>query len=469
MVAMPLAVQSYRHRSLPGSSQRLINSFIEQEPREAKFPLFLLSSPGLIRFATLPTGPWRGAHPFQQYCYVVAGAGVYRVDVSGGHVFCGNIANGGPVTMADNGTQITIVAPETQQAWNITGTTLTQITDPDFASASSVAMLDGFAVFSIPNTTRFFISDLLDSSSFDALMFASAEASPDNIVRIVRVGRLLWIFGERTVELWSNTGASDFPFRRVSGEIIERGCAARDSVAVHELTAFWLGDNRRVYRSEGSRAVPIDTPAVAQALSGYISVSDARGFVYEQEGHTFYVLTFPNATAEGGATWVYDLAAGLWHERASEGYGIWRVVGAVPFAGAVVGGDARDGRLYALDPTVYREDGDQIVRTWIGVPQHREGRRLFIDRLVLDMEVGVGLLSGQGEDPKVWVRLSYDGGQTYPDGALWGEVGKRGQYRRQVVWRRLGAADSIVLQFGMSDPVPITIYALYIDAEVGED
>lgn len=470
MASIPVAVQSYRHRSLPGSAQRLINGFVEQEPREAKFPLFLMQWPGLIRFATLDGGRIRGMHQFNEFLYVVCNAGIYQVDAAGNSVFCGVLPPGGPVTIADNGTQIVVVAPESGQAWVVVGTTVTAITDPDFPGASSVTVLDGFGVFTRPNTTQFFLSDLLDLTAYDALMFASAEASPDNLVRAVRVGRILWLFGERTIEFWSNTGAADFPFQRISGESIERGCAARDSVAVHELTPFWLGDNRLVYRGDGGRGTSISTPPLAQVMSGYIRVDDARGFILEVENHTFYVLTFPSATANGGATWAYNVNTGLWNEVASEGYaGTWRCTTATRFAGAIVAGDSVNGRLYVVDPTAYTEDGDQIVRTFTGVPHHKEGKRLFATRLVLDMETGVGLDSGQGSDPKVWLSISDDGGKTFDTATQWGDVGRRGQYRSQIVWHRLGAADNMVFQIGVADPVPITIYAMHIDAEVGED
>lgn len=474
MVSMPVAVQSYRHRSLPGLSERLINSFIEPQPQEAKARLFLMPSPGLLRFSMLATGPVRGLHPFNEYCYAVGGTGVYRVNVSGSVEVCGNIADGGPVTMADNGTQVVVTAPETGQAWVITGTTLTQITDPDFPGASSVTVLDGFHIFSQPNTTRFFISSLLDATAYDALDFASAEASPDNIVRVQRIGRILWVFGERTVEFWSNTGATDFPFQRLSGESIERGCAARDSVAVAEVggqaTPFWLGDNRVIYRGDGGRAQRISNYAIEQAIAGYVRVDDARGAIIDQEGHTFYVLTFPSARPSGGATWVFDVSIGnIPHERESEGYGgVWRVGSTALFAGATIGGDVRDGRIYLIDPTVPTEDGETIIRTWIGVPQHKEMRRLFMTRLALDCETGVGALTGQGRQPQVWVKVSQDGGRTYGP-ALLGALGARGGYRTTIEWRRLGAARDVVFMFGMSDPVLTTVYAMHLDAEVGED
>lgn len=420
---------------------------------------------GSFKTETLGDGPIRGMHVFQDVIYVVSGRGVYRVDINGGVTGLNVIANGGPVTMADNGSQVIICTPETGYAYVVTGTDVEQISDPDFLPASSVDVLDGYAVFSRLNSTAFFISDFRNALSYDGLQSENAEASPDNLIRVARVGQHVWLFGERTVEVWNNAGAPDFPFRRISGETMQIGCAARDSVAVHQSTPFWLGHDKQVYRAEGARPVPISHAALTQAIEGYPRVDDARGWFYVQESHSFYVLSFPS----GGATWVFDLATGQWHERESEGYGgLYRHGCAVRFGGVIITGDIRRGRLYSLDPTVSSEAGDPIIRTWTGVPQHSAMKRLFFTRLALDLETGVGLPAGQGSDPKVWVRISQDGGRTYGP-AMWAGLGARGAHRTTVEWRRLGAARDTVFQFGMSDPVPTTVYAMHLDAEVGED
>ena len=41
--------------------------------------------------------------------------------------------------------------------------------------------------------------------------------------------------------------------------------------------------------------------------------SDDGGYTYQQDGHSFYMLTFPTVSK----TWCYDTSIGIWHERAS--------------------------------------------------------------------------------------------------------------------------------------------------------
>lgn len=462
MARIPFSVTSYRHRDLPISAQRVINWMAEQEPADARSKLVLLPTPGLRDFATLATGPMRGAKVMGSYLYAVAGTGVYRMDVAGAWVFLGNIADGGPVSMDHNGTQMAIVVPETRQGWVATSSSLTQITDADFPGAVAVTTLDGFGVFVRPDSTQIFISALNDMTSFDALDFASAEGDPDNLVTALRVGRELWLFGERTTEVWANVGAADFPFQRISGAFVERGIAARFSVAQQLAVPLWLGENRVAYRANGVQPQRISTHAIEQEWAGYTTVSDARSSLYEQEGHTFYVLTFPTE----GATWVYDIDTQVWHERESEGYETWRACSCTAFAGAVIAGDTTNGNVYVVDPTASDEVGDTIIRVATGSQLVQSGNRIRHRQLTMDLTTGNGLSTGQGSDPQIWLTSSDDGGRTFGN-ERWRSLGAMGNYQTRVTFNRLGSSRQRVYRLQMSDPVRCTLIAMDLDAEPG--
>jgi hypothetical protein len=462
---IPFAVASYLHRSLPISAQRLINLFPESQPPTAKAPTPLLPTPGLLQFSTLPQAPFRGAHVMGQDLYVVAATDVIRINVNGTSVALGSIPNGGPVSMDSNGEDLCIVIPETSEAYTVNRTSgvVAKVTDPDFGGASSVCVIDGYYIFSSPNSGEFFISAINDPTSFDALDFATAEGAADNIITVARVGRDLWLFGSSTIEIWSNVGATDFPFMRISGGFITRGTSAQFSVATRAGTAIWLGDDRVVYAADGVRPQRISTHAIEQALAGYETVADAVGWVYELEGHAFYVLTFPDA----GDTWVFDFATGLWHERESEGLGVWRATRGVAFAGGVVAGDTDGQQLWLLDPTRMTEGGAQIIRVATGTPLHAEGKKVFFSRLAAEFECGVGLASGQGSDPTVWLAWSDDGGRTWSNDAS-ASIGRQGVYRARAEWRRLGAARDRVFRLQWADPVFTSLAAVNIEAEAGD-
>ncbi len=112
----------------------------------------------------------------------------------------------------------------------------------------------------------------------------------------------------------------------------------------------------------------------------------------------------------------------------------------------------------------FRDDAGDPLR-WLRVSPSisAEGRRLFFSRLQLDIQVGVGLTTGQGSDPQICMQFSDDGGRTWSN-EKWTSMGKIGEYRRRVVWNRLGASFNRGFRFFGSDPVPVAIVAGFIEA-----
>jgi hypothetical protein len=96
-----------------------------------------------------------------------------------------------------------------------------------------------------------------------------------------------------------------------------------------------------------------------------------------------------------------------------------------------------------------------------------ETNQVGIDRFRLDLEAGVGLASGQGQDPQLMLRWSNDGGQTFGN-EHWQSAGRQGQYRARAQWFRLGAARDRVFELSVSDPVPYRILGAFLEVRGGK-
>jgi hypothetical protein len=207
--------------------------------------------------------------------------------------------------------------------YNVATSTFAQIADVDFTGATTVAYLDGFFVYNLTGTKKVWVTAFLDGTSVEPFAYRSAVASPDGVVAVKANGDELWVFGKSTTEVWYNAGEANFPFAPIQGEFTEAGCIAPFSVAKAENTLFWLGGDQRgqgiVYRAKGFTGERISTHAVEWQIQQYGDISDAIAYTYQQDGHTFYVITFPGAN--GNATWAYDVTTGAWHERANYGTG----------------------------------------------------------------------------------------------------------------------------------------------------
>ncbi len=92
--------------------------------------------------------------------------------------------------------------------------------------------------------------------------------------------------------------------------------------------------------------------------------------------------------------------------------------------------------------------------------------RQIFSRFELLAEVGEGLLEGQGVDPQAMLRWSDDGGETWSQ-EHWAPLGKRGEYRQRVLWRRLGQARDRVFEVVITDPVEIALITAYLDVAIG--
>ncbi len=86
--------------------------------------------------------------------------------------------------------------------------------------------------------------------------------------------------------------------------------------------------------------------------------------------------------------------------------------------------------------------------------------------LQLDMEVGLGLATGQGSDPQVMMRWSDDGGKTWSNEYM-RSAGKQGEYKKRIIWRRLGRGRDRIFEFVVSDPIAFSIIDGWITTRLG--
>lgn len=465
MPRIPFALQSYRHPALQISAQRLVNWYPEVQPPDAKAKVTLLPTPGLSLFATVGDGPLRGMAMLGDNPIVVSATEVYSLGNFGTATLIGTIADGATVRMAEGRDQLVIVVPETGQGYYTDGSTVTEITSADYPGARDVAWIDGYWVFVRNDSTgQFFLSEINDPATYDALDFATAEGNPDPLLAVHVDHREVLLFGPTAIEVWTNTGAADFPFERVGQAYLERGTASADSIAGIAGNVFFLGNDNVIYALAGYQPRRISTHAIERAIAGFATTADAMATTYEAVGHTFYALTFPTA----GYTFVYDVATQAWHERRSAGLTYWRCGPVVRAFNRLLAADISDGaQVWQLLEDTYTENSETIEREAVGAPVHADGARAKIMRLEVEMQGGVGLTTGQGSDPQAMLSWSDDGGMTWGN-ELWRDIGAKGEYKRRVEWRRLGQfREGRVFRLRVTDPVQPVVIAANFDVERG--
>jgi hypothetical protein len=468
---VPLATGAYGGRSSDVSPEDLTNWFYEKTAGGES----LVSTHGSTSLVQPIAKEVRGGIEYNEKGYFVVGSTLYEVDSTGTAIDRGSLTtSSGRVSMAHNGirsgaNQQIFIADGTQRyIYDNTTSTLTGYTD---YAADTVTFLDGYFVFNVVNTDRFYITSLYDGTTVGADDFATAEGDPDILQAVIADRRDLLLFGKTTFEAWYNSGDTDNTFQRYQGGTTQTGCAAKHSVQRFDNSVIWLAANKRGDRmvavmGEGYSPTYVSTPEVNYRLSTYTTYDDAFGYVYQHEGHEFYCLTFPSHNV----TEVYDASTKKWHKRGHTIDGVFpnreRYNCHVFAFGKHLFGDFTNGTIYELDASVGTIAGTRVPRIQITPNFTDEEKRLRISSFQLDMEEGIGD-PNSATDTSMWLSYSKDGGHTYSD-EIDVSMGDAGEYEKRVIWRRLGQARNWIFKLRTWSPNPMVLKGAYVRLH-GED
>jgi hypothetical protein len=347
-----------------------------------------------------------------------------------------------------------------------------RITDAGFLGAQRVAFIEGWLILNRPNTRTFYTTGPSPYSMlFPGLFFALKDSSTDNLVTLYENNRELWLIGERTSEVWFNAGGTNFAFQRLPGVGPQIGCAAVYSISRGGAQLVWLGKNEQgqniVVCTNQYSFTRISNHAVEHAITQYPVVSDAIGYCYEEEGHLFYMLIFPTADV----TWAYDFVSQTWAKRLS-----WDPIAAVyhrhrsncymDFGDIRIVGDYQTGQLHQMSRAFFTDAGNPLraLRRTPPIWEKENRERVFHSQLQIEFTPGVGLQTGQGNNPQVMLRWSDDGAFTWSN-EHWTTIGLAGVTKNRAMWRQLGRARDRVYEAVISDPVQRDIIGATLFAE----
>lgn len=466
----PIVGQSYVARSLNYSAERSVNCYPEIGKDGQLSALY--GTPGTELKFTCGIGPIRGSIVAGGVIWVVSGHELYTIDSDYLIINRGLLTTHlGTVWMASNTEQVIIIDGHQGYVANLLTYAFQPIDDPEFPNGvTQVTYLDGYFIVTGDGSGKFYINESPnDGLNWNGTDFATAEGSPDSTVAIIANHRELWIFGTESIEVWVNTGNSSFPFERSTNVFIEHGISAPRSIDQLDNTLFWLGSDERggrvIYKANGYVPVRISTHAIEYALDRYETVEDAFSFSYQQEGHYFYVITFPS----GDETWVYDVSTGGWHQRARFDANIgslhaWNASFHVYFGGEHFVGDLNTGQIYRLSLDIYTDNYSPIKR--IRSTSDINDRQLlqFFSMFQVQMQTGVGTI--ECPNPMMMLRYSNDSGHTWSYEST-SPIGRSGVYDGRAIWWRLGSGRNRVWEISMTDPVKFAVLGAVLEGAVG--
>jgi hypothetical protein len=480
---------SYTTRSIYQDDQECINFYPEIDPTKQQGErgiVALYPTPGLVTEIQLENAEVRGMRTLsgQEYAIAVAGAKVYLITQALNAIHVGTLAtSSGPVSITDNqmttqGLTAYIVDGVNRYYYVVSPSAFVTLpsTDGPWRGATVCDTVDNYVIYNEVATQNWSSTDLGSPLSTQA-WYGTKDGSPDDLVALIADHRQVYLLGEVTSEVWVNVGSQiagllTFPFQRISGASSQNGCGAAFSVARFAETFMFLSRDTlgtaTIGIMQGYEYKRLSTHAVENSLVG-IDVTDARAWTYQVEGHEFYVITFPNADI----TWVYDLATQQWHkwlywDDATATYHRHRANCGIAFANKNLVGDYQNGKIYSLNFDAYTDAGDPIRRLRRAPHITTDLQRQYFEEFQIQFQPGVGLATGQGEDPQAMLRWSNDGGSTWSN-EHWTSIGRQGAYQNRAIWRRLGWSRDRIFEVAVTDPVKAVIVSANLKASVGDN
>ena len=435
--------------------QRSVNLYVAHADERGAI---LESAPGLEAFKTMP-GTVRGWVYARDTWFVAAGSRLYTLALDGTATEIGNLATAaGFVSFKETRDAVVLVDGVNGYVYTFATATFAGITDMDWRGSEWVEELAGFSIFVDPATDQFYISEVDNATSLDALDFSSADAQPDDIVTHRVVKQEVLFLGTKSIETWVLSGDPDFPFTRYNSTPIDVGVVGKRAAINAADTLYWIGQTgrgpARVYEMQGHQPVRISTDSVEEAIAACTDIASASMWTYEDVGTEFIALQLPGVAT----TWVYDAASKLWHERCELVDGEFDAlrVEQVIFIDGCHYAYAAD-QIYRMARDVYSIAGEPLVRerTWPHLLTPDAEPRTYS---VVELQCTTGY---DGTEGFITLEISNDGGHVWGS-PLIRSLGVVGQRMQRVRWFGLGASRDRVFRVRCTSAVPLSLYAAHV-------
>jgi len=455
MTAIQLPFRSNEGRYKFLGAGKLLNAYVEIQGKDAKGPAAILACPGLVEFSNGADTPGRGTTYLEDLncAYAVHSSAVYKVVEAGTVTRLGTIPGNDQVQIGRNQAdpvQISIHCAAGE--FYIEDDEVKKVTDEDLHLADdqspivTIESIKGHTLYG-KSSGRFYLSEIYQCESILSTEYATAEASPDKLVRAKSDGGDVYFFNQRTVEAWRYTGNADFPLEPAA-RAIQKGLVAPNAVIQLDNSLIFPGEDDIVYRL-GSPPQVISTPDISRLLEADANREGVLGHSFSFEGHSFGVLT--------GSTWTkcYDAAIQGWHDRQSYGMTTWRARNPFRAWGKTIFQDAISGKLLYLAKDTFTEDGSPMIWGGDSPTLHVFPHGAICDAVHFDIATGYGKVTSteQGFNPLMMLETSVDGGNSFRDHREL-SIGQIGD-RVRVTARRLGpfGPQGMVFRWRISDPV----------------
>lgn len=350
---------------------------------------------GLIKWVNFPDTPSGGGYWWRERKIFVAvfEDHLYRVNsdltVSRVTTPAAFLEAKGRASFASNEYWLYVANGKNVIAWDGTNAP-TQMAFPNSYPVSTLAYIDGYILGNGGGTRSWYYADPDPSDASKIHVWAatglSKDGGPDLLQGVFAKWREVMVMGDRTCEIWYDSGSTTSPFERIEGAFIEMGTPSAATVVNADNTWIWLNQFREIIRLEGRTPKIISGP-IKSRLKNLSKVDDAVATFMDGK----YIISFPT----DNVTWVYDFALQYWcrwgkWEEAKAGWDRWlgeSAVEADSYGVNIVTG--RNGHLYIYHPLITL-DNQEAIRCLYRGPHVTHGTyKRKVSHLIVNVKQGM--------------------------------------------------------------------------------
>jgi hypothetical protein len=405
---------------------------------------YLRPAEGITKIADTQ-GLDRGGINWNGECYRVTGTKLIKISSTNVVTVLGDVGGAGLVTMDYSFDYLAIASGGNLFYWD--GTTLTQVGDPDIGNVLDFVWVDGY--FMTTDGEFLIVTDLSDPFAVNPLKYGSSEVDPDNVVSVKKLRNEVHAINRYTIEVFDNAGGNGFPFQRIDGAQITKGCVGTHANCVFSEAIAFVGGSRNeppaVWLGAGGNTSKISTREVDLILQNYTD-NDISKILLESRidtGKSTLYLHLPDKCL------CYDLASSqalgspIWYILSSSinGEGQYNAINSVWCYGKWIAGHPTQSKAGYLDDLNGAHWGQKIGWEFGTSIVYNEGRGAIFHDMELVALTGRAALN---IDDVLSTQFSNDGETWSQPKTI--KAGKQGNRNRRLVWFRQGKMQNIRIQ-----------------------
>lgn len=399
---------------------------------------YLRPADGIIQTGTGP-GIDRGGINWNNVCYRVMGSKLVSVADDGTVTTLGDV--GGTtelVTFDYSFDRLGIASNDDLFYWD--GSTLTQVTDVDLGTVIDMIWIDGY--FMTTDGESLVVTDLADPTSVNPIKYGSSEIDPDPVEALLKLRNEVVALNRYTIEFFNNIGGDAFPFQRIEGAQIQKGCVGTHACCIFREMIAFIGGGRNeqngVFMAANGQAQKISTRSIDDILEGY---TEAELFLVKMEARNdrssdLLYIHLPDQTLVYDVTSSQVLQENCWSILSS---GInttsqYKARNLVYCYEKWLVGDPTSSKVGYYTDDIGSHWGDVITWDFSTMIGYAAGKGLIFHEIELVALTGRIAL---GDEPRISTSYSLDNGVTWSN-SKYITAGKIGDRTKRLQWFRQG-------------------------------